>query len=75
MADHQRSKNPRSLLKLIKIVLAILVAIFSLNLCGRSEETSNLHPLFEFGFDHATEIVIDGVVEIFLSKRSDCAIF
>jgi hypothetical protein len=64
MADPQSPKNHRPLLVLIKIILAIIVAVTSLSLCGNSEETSSLHPLFEFGFDQSAEIFVDGIVEI-----------
>ena len=65
MADPKSPKNHRPLLVLIKIILAAIGAVISLSLCGSSEETSNLLPLYEFGFDQSAEVLLDGLIEIF----------
>ena len=64
MADPLSPKNHLLLPILTKLIISIIVAIISLSLCGSSEETSSLHPLFEFGFNHSAEIFLHSLAEI-----------
>jgi len=64
MADPLSPKNHLLLPILTKLIISIIVAIISLSLYGSSEETSSLHPLFEFGFNHSAEIFLHSLAEI-----------